>query len=212
MRTDKLVDALVADQAVRPAPLARTLVRAMSAAFLISLLAFAFALGPRDDVMEALGEPRFVFKFVVVLLLAATAGGLVLHLMRPEATAGIRALALAAAPVLLAAGVIAELIRVPSPDWMPALVGSNWLICLTAIPLLALPLLVAALYALRHGAPTRTRFAGAAAGLLAGGLAAALYGAHCTDDSPLFVATWYGIAIGTVVLLGGFIGPRVLRW
>jgi hypothetical protein len=74
------------------------------------------------------------------------------------------------------------------------------------------PLLVGVLAALRYGAPTRPRLAGAAAGLLAGGLAATLYAAHCPDDSPLFVVTWYSLAIAMVVIAGSLIGPRVLRW
>jgi hypothetical protein len=68
------------------------------------------------------------------------------------------------------------------------------------------------LAALRHGAPTRPRLAGAVAGLLAGGIAATFYAAHCTDDSPLFVATWYSIAIAGLVALGAICGRRVARW
>jgi hypothetical protein len=53
---------------------------------------------------------------------------------------------------------------------------------------------------------------GAVAGLLAGGLAATLYATHCPDDSPLFVAIWYSLAIALVVLAGAVVGRRVLRW
>ena len=74
---------------------------------------------------------------------------------------------------------------------MTRLVGSNSRVCMTAIPLMSLPLLAAALIGLRHGAPARPAVAGAIAGLLSAGLAATLYASHCTDDSPLFVATWY---------------------
>jgi hypothetical protein len=65
---------------------------------------------------------------------------------------------------------------------------------------------------MRHGAPTRPALAGAVAGLLAGGLGAALYAAHCTDDSPLFVATWYTIAIAGVTIVGSLLGRYFLRW
>jgi NAD(P)H-dependent FMN reductase len=51
-----------------------------------------------------------------------------------------------------------------------------------------------------------------AAGLVAGGLAAALYATQCTDDSPLFIATWYSIAIGAVTVLGAVLGRHQLRW
>ena len=46
----------------------------------------------------------------------------------------------------------------------------------------------------------------------ASGLAAALYAAHCTDDSPLFVVVWYSAAIALVTMIGALIGPRVLRY
>ena len=77
---------------------------------------------------------------------------------------------------------------------------------------MALPLLVAALLGLRHGAPTRPAVAGAIAGLLSAGLAATLYASHCTDDLPLFVATWYTIAAALVAAIGALAGPRVLRF
>jgi hypothetical protein len=54
--------------------------------------------------------------------------------------------------------------------------------------------------------------AGAVAGLLSAGLAATLYASHCTDDSPLFVATWYTISTALVTAIGALVGPRVLRF
>ena len=77
---------------------------------------------------------------------------------------------------------------------------------------MALPLLAAALLGLRHGAPTRPAAAGAIAGLLSAGLAATLYASHCTDDSPLFVVTWYTIAAALVASVGALAGARVLRF
>ena len=68
-----------------------------------------------------------------------------------------------------------------------------------------------ALAVLRQGAPTRPRLAGAVAGLLAGGVAATFYAAHCTDDSPLFVATWYTVAVAILAALGALLAPRVAR-
>ncbi len=92
------------------------------------------------------------------------------------------------------------------------LVGSNSKVCLTAIPVLSLPLLVAALIGLRHGAPARPALSGAIAGLLSAGLAATLYASHCTDDSPLFVASWYTLATAFVAGVGALLGSRVLRY
>jgi hypothetical protein len=67
------------------------------------------------------------------------------------------------------------------------------------------------LIGLRQGAATRPALSGAAAGLMSGGLAATVYAAHCTDDSPLFVATWYSIGIAGLTVVGAAAGSRVLR-
>ena len=113
---------------------------------------------------------------------------------------------------LLVAGISGEMMMPQRLPMMTRLVGSNSRVCLTAIPLMSLPLLAAALIGLRHGAPARPAVAGALAGLLSAGLAATLYAAHCTDDSPLFVTTWYSIATALVAAIGALAGSRVLRF
>jgi len=65
---------------------------------------------------------------------------------------------------------------------------------------------------LRHGAPARPAVAGAIAGLLSAALAATLYASHCTDDSPLFVATWYTLATALVTAVGALAGSKLLRY
>jgi hypothetical protein len=100
-------------------------------------------------------------------------------------------LLLAIVPVLLAAGNLAELISVPVGLWSQRLIGTNALFCSKSIPFLGLAPLAATLFCLRQGAPEHPAPAGAAAGLLAGAIGAALYATHCPDDSPLFVAAWY---------------------
>jgi hypothetical protein len=212
MRTDDLVHALVADNATRVASLRQVLAWTIAAAFVVSTVIFMAVLAPRPDAIESLGSIRFDLKFVETILLAVTAGTLVLRLMRPEVRGGRWLLLLLAAPIVLVLAVLAELVVLPPAGWQMATVGKNWLICLTMIPTLSVPLLIAAFYSLRYGAPTRPRLAGAVAGLFAGGIAATLYASHCIDDSPLFVATWYTLAIGFVAVVGALIGPRVLRW
>ena len=211
MKTEELIRAIAADDK-RALPLARFLYVALAAAFVLAAILFAVRLGPRPDIAAVALDPRFLLKFAVTLLLAATALALALRLARPGAETGFWRIAIPAAPALLLIGVIAELIIIPRADWGARLFGANWYLCLIYVPLLSLPLLAAALIGLRHGAPTRPALAGAVAGLLAGGLGAALYAAHCTDDSPLFVATWYTLAIGGVTILGSLIGRHVLRW
>jgi hypothetical protein len=48
--------------------------------------------------------------------------------------------------------------------------------------------------------------------MLSAGLAATLYASHCTDDSPLFVATWYTVATALVRGIGALAGAKLLRY
>jgi hypothetical protein len=65
---------------------------------------------------------------------------------------------------------------------------------------------------LRRGATTAPAKAGFVAGLAGAGFAAAVYALHCTEDSPLFYVTWYGLAIMGVAIVSAMIGARSLRW
>lgn len=212
MKTDELIRALAADGLNPPARLGPGILRAFLLGLVPAVIVFTSAsfLGPRADIATAVGDPRFLFKFVVTLILAASAFAAVLQLARPERRAP--PLLLLAGPAVLAIGVLVELVLVPAASWPGRMLGSNARICLTAIPLLSLPMLAAGLYALRRGAPASPAMAGAVAGLVSGGLAATLYASHCTDDSPLFVAAWYTPAVGIVTAAGALAGRRLLRW
>jgi hypothetical protein len=210
MKTDHLIAALVTDQAQRAGPVGPALGLAAGVGFALAGILFMLALGPRDDIAAAATTMRFLFKPALMLALAVAAGMLALRLVRPGTAA--RPAALGAVAGVLIIAVAAELLVVPRDAWAARLIGTNAQICLTSIPLLAIAPLAAALYALRRGAPTRPALAGAAAGLLAGGIGAALYATHCTDDSPLFVATWYSLAIALVAIAGALLGTRLLRW
>jgi len=212
MDTDQLIRTLAADNSHRPRPVGFVLALALLAAAPVSLLMFVTELGVRPDVMSAMHNPFFDLKFAITLALASAAITVALHLSRPEAS--LRGwLWLLMIPVgLLVAGISGEMMMPQRLPMMVRLVGNNSKVCMTAVPLMALPLLVAALIGLRHGAPTRPAIAGAMAGLLSAGLAATLYASHCEDDSPLFVATWYTIATAMVTAIGALLGSRVLRF
>ncbi|MGA0565013.1 NrsF family protein [Ancylobacter sp. VNQ12] len=212
MKTDDLIRAMAADTNRRSIPLDTAWRMAGVLAVLIAGAVFLVTLGPRPDALASLETARFVFKFVVTLALAASAFALLRALSRPGGN--VRSLTpwLLAAPLLLAIAVSLELVAVPAQEWTTRLIGTNSRVCLTFIPLIGAGPLTVFLFALRHGAPTRPALAGAVAGLLAGGLAAAFYAAHCPDDSPLFVATWYSIAILGLAAIGALLAPRVARW
>jgi len=212
VKTGDLIRALAADSEVHPRPPGRALALALIPGVAIALGLHFAVLGLRPYLLTLLGEPRLLFKLCLTVLLAVLSGALVSRIARPGA--GIRRiiLLLAIVPALLAAASLAELLAVPAAEWGQRLVGTNAKACLASIPLLAAAPLVAALLALRQGAPEHPALAGAAAGLFAGAIGAACYATHCPDDSPLFVAAWYTLAIGFVAAIGAAVGRRLLRW
>ncbi|MDQ0513005.1 NrsF family protein [Ancylobacter amanitiformis] len=212
MKTDDLIRAMAADTGRRSMPMDTAWRLAGVLAFVLAGAVFLVALGPRPDALASLETARFVFKFVVTLALVASAFALVRALARPGGGGGSLLAWLAVPPLLLVVAVALELFAVPASEWMTRLVGVNSQVCLTFIPLIGAAPLGVFLLALRHGAPTRPRLSGAVAGLVAGGLAAAFYAAHCPDDSPLFVATWYSLAIAGLAAVGALAAPLVARW
>ena len=212
MKTEQLIRTLAADNAHRARPVGLVLALALLAAAPVAVAMFLAGLGVRPDVMTAMHNPFFNLKFVETLALAISAIVVSLHLSRPEASVKGWGWLLLIPVGILAGGVAVEMMMPQKVPMMTRLVGSNSRVCLTAIPLMSLPLLAAALIGLRHGAPTRPAIAGAIAGLLSAGLAATVYASHCTDDSPLFVATWYSIATALVTAIGALAGSKVLRY
>lgn len=210
MKTDDLIRAITADAGKPPVSMRSVWLVALGGAILMAAAVFALFLGPRPDFAAALETSRFLFKFMVTAALFASAIPVLQTLARPADVAPFPLMVVAPSLLLLAIGL--ELVALPQAEWRPALVGTNAFYCLTLIPLLGLGPLAAMLTALRRGAPTNPVLAGAAAGLAAGGLAAIFYAAYCTDDSPLFLATWYSLAILLLTILGALAGRMVLRW
>lgn len=212
MDTDQLIRTLAADNTHRAPRVGALLTMGLLVAAPFSILIFATFLGVRPDVMTAMHNPFFDTKFAVTLSLAIPAIIISLHLSRPEALMRGWGWLLLLPVGLLAVAIGSEAMMAPAMPMTVRLVGKNSRWCMSAIPAMSLPLLAGALFGLRHGAPSRPALAGALAGLLSAGLAATLYASHCTDDSPLFVATWYTIATAIVTAIGAAVGTRVLRY
>jgi hypothetical protein len=212
METDQLIRTLAADNEYRAPKVGTVLTLALLIAAPVSILIFFSILGIRPDVMTAMRNPFFDLKFAVTLSLAIPAIAISLHLSRPEALMRGWGWLLLIPVGLLALGIGSEMMMAPQTPMMMRLMGKNSRVCVSAIPAMALPLLAGALFGLRHGAPSRPALAGAVAGLSAAGLAATLYASHCTDDSPLFVATWYSIATAFVTAIGAVAGSKLLRY
>lgn len=209
MKTDALIELLA--QGAGPAPravAARRLVPAAGIGMLASSALALLTIGPVDAAM--LAAPTFWLKLGYTAALVATAGWLVARLSRPAARTAPPWRALTAVVLTMALVGVATLSV--APDATRALLGQTWSVCPRNVFLLSLPALAAALWAVRGLAPTRSRLAGLAAGLLAGAAGAFGYALACPEIAPLFVAVWYSAGIALAGAFGALLGPRVLRW
>lgn len=211
MRTDELIQAMAADRE-RPWLPAALLPAAVLVAALAAAVACLSLLGIREDLGRALMQGPAAVKQAFPLVLAFAAAGAALRLACPGRPLGRWLPALALAPAVLLLLVAGTLLSLPIADWMPAMMGQSRGRCLLSIGLMSVPLVAAALWALRGGASTRPMLSGAFAGLLGGSVATAVYALSCTEDSPLFFGSWYVLAILGATVAGAFLGARLLRW
>ena len=214
MRTDELINTLVADHAMQPGPkpVRHGLVLAIIGGLAIAAALFSIMLGVRPDILSALSTWRFDLKLSANLVLTIAAAWVALRLSSPTTPPLSAMRALLVPALLLLAAVVYELVTIPASAWPSRAMGVNGMMCFASIISLSVLPLMAAIYALRQGAPTSPAVQGAVAGLLAGALGATVFAMHCTNDSPLFVAIWYTLAIGLMALTGLSVGRYVLRW
>jgi hypothetical protein len=213
MKTDELISLLAADTA--PVPRGAT-ARRMSLALAAGLPVSAAIVGGlyhfRPDLGAAMHLPMFWFKLLFGVAMAAAGFAALLRLGRPGVPLG-RRWAWIVAPVLvvwiLAAVVLAG---APGGERTALVLGETWRSCTASIAFISLPVFIAALRALATLAPTQPRWAGACAGAMAGGAAAAVYAFHCPELEAPFLAVWYVLGMAVPLAVGAWIGPRVLRW
>ncbi len=105
-----------------------------------------------------------------------------------------------------------EMYMTPSAAWLSAAIGTAPFRCLGMIVAVSILPVVALLEAMRSGAPPHPTLAGAAAGLCGGAMGAGIFALYCPNDSVLFVAGWYVLALTISCALGAMIGARRLAW
>ena len=212
MRTSEFITALAADPIPEPVRLDRRVVIALVVGLAVSVALYFLLLGPRPDVAAAADTMRFWMKIADSFAFALPSLLLMMRLARPDAEPRALTLWLLAPFILLAAGVMAEMLLVPQSEWMSRLMGANAMHCTVTIPMLAAPILAGFIVALRAGAPLHPGLTGAMAGAAAAGVGALVYTSSCPDDSPLFVATWYPLATLICVAVGALAGRWLLDW
>lgn len=207
--TDHLIDRLAASPP--PPPLSvRSLALPMLMSLVLTLGLFMVLIGPRADLFRALAVPEVAAKTLLPLAVALLALALAVQSARPARVLrpGLLAVPAAVALVLFSA----RLMQTPSGLVVPEVVGQSALVCLLSITTLSVPAIIAGLMFFRRGASPRPALTGAMIGIASAAGAASGYALHCTEDSPLFFITWYGIAIVAAGLGGGVSGRRILRW
>ncbi len=214
MNTDDLIALLAQDtRPVRTGLVLRRLATFTAAGLCASLLLLLAWLPLRPDLQTAMHGASFWMKAVYTLAFAGV-GGLALDpLSRPGGRVSMRVAGLFALAVGLMAGAAALDLWGADPDRRVARwLGDSSEVCSLRIVALAVPLLIMTLTATHSLAPTRLRPAGAAAGLLAGGLSAAVYALHCPEGAPAFILCWYSLGMLACAGIGALLGPVVLRW
>ncbi|MET0182170.1 MAG: DUF1109 domain-containing protein [Caulobacterales bacterium] len=208
MKTQDLIAALARseEQPKRGRPWLAALVIGLVTALAI----FAAFIGPRTDMIDAIGV---VFaKAAFSAAFASIALALMGRLAKPGRPAAKLLRGLAA--IFLVSLIIAAIALMGDDPGarMQAWTGGAFPWCLILIPLLALPFALALGFVVKTLAPTRLALTGGAIGAAAGGLGAMVYALHCPIDSIAFVATWYALGIAISAVIGAVIGARFLRW
>ncbi len=213
MQTDDLIDTLTLG--LKPMPRRKLEQRIGLGMVFGGVLAFALMLtliGLRADLHTAVYTIPFWVKGGYALTLAFGAATMTLYYARPEAR-DTKWLWIIALPIVALIMFALDTIAGTSAADIPALIyGRSWQQCPINIFMLAIPVFAALVWTMRQLAPTRLRYAGAVTGLLAGSIAASIYGLHCPETSPVFLLIWYNLGIALMTLVGFLTGTRLLRW
>ena len=212
MKTSDLIAALATDAGpTRRALVTRNLSLGVGLGMCASLVVLVFWLGVQN-LSHAMGLGAFWMKAGYTLSLAIAGFLCVRRLARPGGAPGLAPwVALAAFSVMLVLATF-ELVTA-RPEQVTALwMGHTLPMCPLRILALAIPIYLGLAPALRRLAPTRLALTGAAAGLLAGGAGATVYGLFCNESAATFVAAWYTVGIALCAGLGAMVGQRMLRW
>lgn len=212
MATLDLIDRLALDaRPVRAAAGGRDLAVAAASGGLFTFALVLLGYGVQPGLASAPAAEALAMKLAYVGTLGAMAFAGAVALARPGAD--LPSWRWLLAPVAgLALLAIASLSASPAADWPALLLGGSWARCPWRIAALSLPVAAALALAVRRAAPTDLRRAGAAVGLAAGALAAAIYALACTERSPAFVLVWYSAGVGLSGAIGALAGSRLLRW
>lgn len=211
MNTIDLAKALARDAGPqRGGIVARRIAIAASAGLLAAIVLVPALFGFRNDLSTSL--LKVAFKALFGLVGALAAAPFLLEAARPNVRVAqtlLPAALFAGASVVIA---ILTFIITPPSARMDMWIGAGVPECLYRIPLLALPIAIALVLAVRGLGATRLTLVGGAIGAASGSLGAIAYASCCPMDSALYVASWYLAAILGCAAAGALVAGRALRW
>lgn len=213
MSFDSLIDRLSKDlKPVRPRRFRRDVV--IVAAICVAEIAVFFALGAAlPDMPMRVHQPTFWWRLVSLGLIAVVSATPAIFSFSPAYSPrrGLRGVLLVIA-VCLAAGLCIS----AGPDDLESLARridwTNGIQCAAKVIALSIPPALGLGTLMCCGAPIeRTRTA------LLVGIASSAWGAFvfvfaCPFDDPLYIAVWYSLGCGTIVLVSRALLPRLSKW
>jgi hypothetical protein len=212
MKTSELIAVLAEAGPVKPEGAMRRIAPAALVGGTVALVLLLLTLG-LQPLGPAVQASWFWMKAGYGVAGALAGLVLLIPLARPGARVGLVGIMILAVAILsMAMMATHQAMRVDADQQAILWLGWTWKVCSLRIAGLAVPIWLALIFALRGLAPTRLALAGAAAGLMAGGLAAAIYGLWCEESAAPFVAVWYTGGMAIAALAGALAGRRLLRW
>jgi hypothetical protein len=213
MKTDDFVSMLATGVApVAPGTSGKRFRLALSAGALGAAFVMLGIFGLNPQLRAAAMLPMFWVKLVFPAALGLMAVLLAQRLSHPGMRLG--AAAKAWIGPVMAMALLALLVWMDaSPAERPDLLyGKTWKTCSRNIAVVAAPVFIGVLWAMKGLAPTRLALAGVSAGLLAGAVGTVVYALHCPEIAAPFILVWYGGGMLLCTAIGAALGPRVLRW
>lgn len=212
MRTDELVTLLGTHPPAPRSVFLKHLGGTLLLTLLFAVLSVAFGLGIRPDFNVLLDDPERVFKYGFLTMLVVANGVAWWRAGQPgksiEGPVMFVMLFSGWLFILCARSFFVKDMPVLQAEVMND--GALWCVGVT----LALAAVVS-IVLMRIGkamAPVDTKAYGYLTALFAASIGAFAFSLHCQQDTPLYLATWYGMAIAGFAALAGPLLAKKMRW
>lgn len=215
MKTPDLIRSLSDDERPKASPsIARSLCLWILVAAFTAIVGLYF-LGVREDLAQKLQNPMFLLEIVPPLILSLGSAYLAVvygfpgekaQLVSARRLFGILMLSLAFLSIVFLFEISRGLGSAFHVYWD---IGAA---CLTGNLLIALPPTLLLILLLRRAAPVHPLKAGLFAAVSGGALAAVIVNLHCSVDQAFHHVLWTLIPFILLVMLGSYLGEKLLRW